>query len=81
MVHVGGCGYHLPPCATVTLISIDDKFRAYGKNIRRRVRPPAHVSPMPRACACIHRLATRARKELLEWHLIRGMAERDRAQP
>ena len=37
LVHVGGCGYHLPPGATITLVAIDDKFRAHSRAIRRRL--------------------------------------------
>ena len=38
LVHVGGSGYHLPPCVTVTLVNIEDKFKAFNKTVRRRVR-------------------------------------------
>ena len=37
MVHVGGNGYHLPPGASVTLVSISDSFRAHKKKVHRRL--------------------------------------------
>lgn len=37
MVHVGGKGYHLPPGAAVTLLSMADRFRAHGQSINRKL--------------------------------------------
>ena len=37
MVHMGGMGYHLPPGATIVLVSIQDKFRGAGNLIKRRL--------------------------------------------
>jgi hypothetical protein len=37
MVHLGGMGYHLPPGATIVLVSIQDKFRGAGNLIKRRL--------------------------------------------
>jgi len=37
LVGVGGYGYHLPPGARITLEDVQDKFKAYGKQVRRRL--------------------------------------------
>ena len=37
LVHMGGMGYHLPPGATVSLVSVEDKFKAYGQAMKRRL--------------------------------------------
>ena len=34
---MGGMGYHLPPGATVSLVSVEDKFKAYGQAMKRRL--------------------------------------------
>ena len=58
LVDVGGYGYHLPPGAHVTLEDVQDKFKAYGKQVRRRLftvsvaftasgEPPAASAPGP----------------------------------
>lgn len=50
LVGVGGYGYHLPPGARITLEDVQDKFKAYGKQVRRRlftVRVAFSTTPYP----------------------------------
>ncbi len=37
LVSVGGEGYHLPPGATVELVDVKERFKAYGLQVRRRL--------------------------------------------
>ena len=37
MVAMGGTGYHLPPGATIILVSVNDRFRVNGQTIKRRL--------------------------------------------
>jgi len=36
LIPVGGGGYHLPAGATVTLLSVADKFKSHGRQVRRK---------------------------------------------
>ena len=37
LVPVGGSGYHLPPGARLRLVSVQQRFKAYGTSVRRRL--------------------------------------------